>query len=194
PSVLRVEAVARYEHEAAQEAPEGVASDEKAEPLALAEVEDAHGDLEQLASGRLEELVPRVRLQDFPEGLLVVAVGREVGLVEDGLDLAPEDRDLGWFLAVGRGGVEAEEAALSDGFALVVEALDADVVEVGGAVDCGAGVRLGQREEVGLEGKGSHSGREAVEARRGLLLARLSEDAEAGAGHGVERELAFCRV
>src|SRR5207237_722801 len=109
-------------------------------------------------------LVPRVRLQDFPEGLLVVAVGREVGLVEDGLDLASEDGDLAWFLPARRGGVEAEEAALSYGFSLVVEALDADVVEVGRAVDGGAGVGLRQREEVGLEREGPYSGREAVEA------------------------------
>jgi hypothetical protein len=98
-------------------------------------VQDPHDDLEQLADRGLQELVPRMGLQDFDERLVVVAVGREVGLLEDRLDLAAEHRDLARVLAVRRGGVEAQEAALADHVAVVVEALDADVVEVGRAMD-----------------------------------------------------------
>ena len=41
-AVLGVEAVARHEHQAGEEAVEGVAAHEQAQPLALAEVQDPH--------------------------------------------------------------------------------------------------------------------------------------------------------
>src|SRR5437763_206961 len=135
PAVLRVAAIGRHEDETRQEAPEGVAPHEQADALTLAEVEDPHRDLEQLVEGHLEDLVARVVLEDLDERLLVVAPVREGGLREDQVDLAPEDRDLARAGVVRGGRVEAEEAALAGHAALVVEALDANVVEERRPVD-----------------------------------------------------------
>ena len=110
--VLGVEALARDEDEAGEEAAEDVAADEEPDAAALAEVEDAERDLEQLVLGDLEQLVPRVRLEDLDHRLVVVAAGQEPGAVEHVLHLPPQQRDLPRARAVGGVGEEAEEAAL----------------------------------------------------------------------------------
>ena len=100
--VLRVEAVARDEHEHREEAPERVTAREQPQPLALAEVEDPHGHVEQLVRGDLEQLVARVGVEDLEQRLLVVAAVREAGALEDRGDPAAQDGDLGRARAVGR--------------------------------------------------------------------------------------------
>ena len=188
--VLGVEAVARHEHEQREEAPERVAAHEQPQPLALAEVEDAHRDLEQLVARDLEQLVARVGVEDLDQRLLVVAPGRERGALEHSGDLAPQDRHLARLGLVGLVGVEAEEAPLAHHLAVLVEALDAHVVEVGGAVDGGPRVRLGEVEDVRLERERANAGRQLVEAARALLAARLAQDPEAALGDRVEAQLA----
>ena len=64
------------------------------------------------------------------------------------LDLAGHDRDLPGGSRCTRPGVEAEEATLAGHLPVGAEPLDPDVVEVGGAVDGGAGVGLGQHQQV----------------------------------------------
>ncbi len=187
--VLRVEAVARNEDETGEEAPEAVAANEQAQPLALAEVEDPHRGLEQLVGVHLDQLVARVRLEDLDQGLLVVAARGERGAREHVLDLAAQDRDVGQPRLVGRVRVEPEEAALADDLALVVEALHSDVVEVRGAVDSRARVRLRQVEQVRLERQRAHLRRKLVERARALLAPRLAQDAEPRPGHGAQPQL-----
>ena len=136
--VLGVETVARDEHETRVETPEAIAPDEQAQPLALAEMEDPHRRLEQLVRGNLDQLVARVRLEDLDQRLLVMAPVREGGSREYRADLAAQDRHRLRPRLIGGVRVEAEEAPLADHAALLVEALDADVVEVGGTVDRGA--------------------------------------------------------
>jgi hypothetical protein len=60
---------------------------EQAQALALAQVEDPHGDLEQLVVRDLEQLVARVGLEDLEQRLLVVAAVREGGALEHRVDL-----------------------------------------------------------------------------------------------------------
>ena len=157
--VLRVEAVARHEHEEREEAPERVAAREQAQPLALAEVEDSHRHLEQLVVRDLEQLVARVCVEDLEERLLVVAAVREAGALEHALHAPAQDRDLGRGRAVGRVRVEPEEHALAH----------ADEVEVRGAVDRGARVGLAERDRRGVPGQPG----------RGVLLLGVAQDAEA---------------
>ena len=71
--VLRVEAVARHEHEARVEAPEAVAPDEQAQAAALPEMQDPDGGLVQLVGVHLDELVARVCFEDLDQRLLVCA-------------------------------------------------------------------------------------------------------------------------
>ena len=110
--VLRVEAVARHEHEHREEAPKRVAPCEQPQSLALAEVKDPHRHLEQLVRRDLEQLVARIRVEDLEQRLLVVAAVREARALEHRGDPAPQDRDLGRGRAVGRVRVEPEEATL----------------------------------------------------------------------------------
>ena len=108
--VLRVEAVARHEDEQRVEAAERIAPGEQAQALALAQVKDPHRRLEQLVVGDLEQLVARVGVEDLEQCLLVVAAGREGGLLEHLGHPPAQDRDLGRARAVRGVRVEAEEA------------------------------------------------------------------------------------
>jgi hypothetical protein len=92
-------------------------------------------------------------------------------------DFAADYGDLEDAHAVGREGIETEEAPLAGRLALSVEPLHADVVEVGGPVHGRARVGLGKVEEVGRVGEPSHLGRQLGEAERMGLLARLPQDA-----------------
>ena len=111
----------------------------------------SHADPEQVVDGDLEQLVARVGLEDLHERLLVVAAGGERGAPEHRVDLAPQDRYRVRARVVGVVGEQAEEAPLADHPAVLVEALDADVVEEGRPVNRRARVRLGEVEQVWLE-------------------------------------------
>ena len=100
---------------------------------ALAQMQDPDRRLEQLVGRHLEELVPRMRLELLDQRLLVVTAVRGGRALEHGGELAPQYGDLGQVRLVSGVGVEPEEAALADDLAVSVEALDAHVVEVGGA-------------------------------------------------------------
>ncbi len=163
--VGRVEAVARDEHEAGHEALVAVRAHEQPHALTLAQLEDPDRDLVQVLDADLEQLVPRERVDDLDQRLVVVAAGHEPGALTDGLRLLAQHRDVGRHLVVGARRVEAEEAPLADDVALVVELLDADVVQVRGAVHRRAGGRLGQDERVGLAGQRAHGHRQLREAR-----------------------------
>ena len=189
-AVLGVEAVARHEHQAREEAVEGVAADEQAQPLARAQVQDPHADPVEVVDRDLEQLVAREALEDLDQGLLVVALGGERRALAHGLDLAPQDRYLARARLVGGVRVEPEEAPLAGHVAVGVEALDADVVEIGRAVDRRARVRLGQVDQVGLERPRADRRRQPLEAVRARLAALLAQDAERGLGPRHERELA----
>ena len=178
-AVVGVEAVARDEDQARQEAPELVGPDEQPQALALAQVQDPHRGLEQLVDRDLEQLVARVGLEDLDQRLLVVAVVREGGALEHCVVLAAQDRDLGRARVVRGVRVEAEEAALADDVAVGVEQLDADVVEVGRAVNRRARVRLRQVQQVRLERQRAHRRRQLAEAVRARTAA--TQDAQAGA-------------
>ena len=77
--VVRVEAVARDEDEAAHEALVAVRAHEQPHALALAELEDADGHLVEVVDTDLEQLVARERVDDGDQRLVVVAAGHEAG-------------------------------------------------------------------------------------------------------------------
>ena len=178
--VLRVEPLARDEDQAGEEAAEHVAADEEPDAAALAEMEDAERDLEQLVVRDLEQLVPRVRLEDLDQRLVVVAAGQQARALEHALHLPPQQRDLPRARAVDGVREQAEEPALRSHLAGRVEALHADVVEIGRPVDGRPRVRLGQVEQGLLAREPAHLGRQLREAERVGLLALDAEDAETG--------------
>ena len=163
------------------------------QPAALLEVQDGGDDRPQLVGRRLEQLVARVGLQDLEQVASVVAVGREPGPAQDLLDLAADDGHPAHRLGVRRRREEAEEAALADDLAVLVELLDPDVVQVGGPVHGGAAVGLGQDEQLVLAGLGAGVGGQPLEGRAdrvAVVVAVLrvgAQDAEPGAGDGGQR-------
>jgi hypothetical protein len=191
---VRVVPFARHVDQAGEEAPIGVAPYKKPDALAFLEVEDAHRDLEELVLGDLEQLVARVGLEGLHQVFLVVTSLWKARALQNALYLAPHERYLQRARAVRREGVQTEEAPLSRDLALGVELLHADVVQVRRSVDRGAGVRLGQVEEVGSAGKLLRLGRQPGEAVRDAPGARLSQDAEAGLRHGPQNVFPVLRA
>ena len=146
---------------------------------ALVEVDDAAHDPDQVRHRRLEQLVAREGLERVHQRLVVVARRLEPEMSDDALDLVPQHRNLARALAVGRRSPQADEAALAGHPAARVEGLDADVVEVGRAVDGRDRVRLGddqrlRRTREGANLAGQHDG-------PGLVPGARAHQAEAGA-------------
>ena len=131
-----VVAVARDVDEAGDEAGVGVRAHEQAQLLPVLEVQDLASTVASSWSvGVWKQLVARIGLEDVGQGLAGVAAGREAGPLLDQRHLAPQERDRARVQAVGGGGEEAQEAVLAHDQAIGAEALDADIVEIGGAVD-----------------------------------------------------------
>jgi hypothetical protein len=180
----RVVAVARDVDQAGDEAAEVVLADEQLGAAPLLQLGDGHRRLVELLDAGLDQLVARVALEDTEEVLAGVAVVGHAGAVEHALNLLGDQRHPQHRLGVGRGGVEAEEAALADHGAVVGVGLDPDVVEVGHAVHGGARVGLGQHEDVGLVGLGRRLGAQDL---RCLAQRRVgAQQAQARTGHGFD--------
>ena len=177
--VVRVEAIARQEHEAGHEALVAVGAHEQPHALALAQLEDPDRDRVQLVGLDLEQLVARERVHDLDERLVVMAAAREARPLAHGLDLAAQHGDVRGHLAVRGRREEAQEAVLADHVALVVEALDAHIVEVARAVDRGAGVGLGQDQHVRLARERPRGGRQLRVGRRDVAAGLAAQQAEA---------------
>jgi hypothetical protein len=182
PQVGRV-SLARNEHEARDEAVERVAADEQAQPLPIAQRQDAERRFVELVIGDLEQLVARIGLEDVVERLGQMTAGGQAGPLDDRFDLAAQQRRLGHARAVRGRCEQPEEAVLADDFATLVVALDADVVGVTGAVHGRAGVGLGHHQHrQGRSRKRACIRRQRGEAGRRLLGRGLAQDAEAAAG------------
>ena len=138
--------VARKVDEGGHKAAVDVRPQEQPGPAAFLQPLDARGNGGQVGDFDLEELVAGVGFEDAQQVLAGVRIGREAGVPQDCGDLLPDHRDVTHGSGVGGGGEESDEAAFAVDVAGRIEALDADVVEVGGAVDGGAGVGLGDDE------------------------------------------------
>ena len=163
-----------------EEALEHVAAHEQPEPLPLAEVQDAHRRGEQLVFADLEQLVARVVVEDVDERLARVAALREARPRDDVRDLPAQHRNVGRLGAVSPRRVQAEKSMLAADLAGGIEALDADVVEIPGAMDGRARVRLRHDQEVGHARVGADLRRQRGEARRDVRRRIDVQDAEAG--------------
>ena len=173
--------VARHVQQNGDEAAVGVAPHQHARLLALPEPQDRDRVHEQLVGIDLHQLVARVILEDRGKRLAVVAGRQEARARENLRDLAAQHGNRARVRGVHGVRVEPEHAPLSAHAALGVEALDADVVEVTGAMHRSARVRLGQHQQLGPARARARLGRQRREAGghgRGLVLA---QDAEPGA-------------
>ena len=126
----------------------------------------------------LEQLVAGVRVEDLHQRLLGMAGGREAGVRNDRVDLAPHHRDLAKDAAVRRRGVEAEETPLADDVPVRREALDPDIVEVGAPVHGRPAVGLREDERMRLLREHERARRQR-RAFRALRTRRFAENPEA---------------
>ena len=182
-----VEPVAGQEDQRRHEAPVGVAAEVDLCADAFLLVEHGFGDGDELVGRRLEQLVARVALEHLEQVLARVAVEREPQGRHDGLRPVAEDRDAADRGGVCRGGEQPEEPVLAGDLALIVEGLDADVVEVDRAVDRGPGVGLGHDEQFLVAGMLLDLG---AQRRVGRGLGEVvAQQPESGSGHGQEAHL-----
>ena len=180
-------AVAREVDEDRDVAAVGVAAHERPQLAALAGAHHVLRDRRQLVGRGVEQLVARVVLQRVHQRLAGVAARVEARVAHDLGDLLAQHRDAGDRLGVGGAGEQAQESALAHDLAVGAERLDADVVEVGGAVHGGARVGLRQHEQLLLAGLGLHQ-RGQLGERGGQVLV-VAQDAEAGPRDGAQPAL-----
>ena len=107
-------AVARHIGEGRDEAVEAVEAQEGLDPRPLQHMHDAERLGEQFVLRDLEEIVAREGFDDMGERLAVMAARIEPGALDDARLLAPQQRDFGRELVIGRRGEEADEAPLAD--------------------------------------------------------------------------------
>ncbi len=176
---LGVEAIPRHVHDAGVEPTEGIPVDEDSDALALLQVQDTHGRCEQLVFGDLEQQIARERLQNVDQRLGGVAAFRIAGAGDDVRDLLAQQRNGARAAVIRRRCVESPEATHADDLARGIEALDADVVQITGAVHGGPHVRLGDDEQMPVVGHAAHVGRQTREClgERVRLLALHPEPA-----------------
>ena len=189
---VRGEGLARHVHQAGDEALERVAPDKQPQPLAFAERHDAQRRVVQDLVGNLEQRVARKGFQDVVQRLGQMAPRRQPGPVGDRTHLAAQQRRLGNPRAVGGGREESDEAVFAGDLALVVVALDADVVGVAGPVHGGTDVGLGHdqhRQRRG--GRGLRQRRQGQDAGRQFLLRGLPQQAQPASAHQLQRRFAL---
>ncbi len=159
--------VAGEEHHAGDEAPVDLAADEHADLAAFLQTQDAHRVREERVGADLEEVVARIGLEDRDEILLVVTRREEAGSLDDGRDLAPEQRYVDRVRVVRGRREQPEEPVFADDGAVLVEAPDAHVVEVGRPVDRRPPVGFREDEQVLLARRARISGGRSAKLRDG---------------------------
>jgi len=104
----------------------------------------------EIVGGDLEQLIARIVLEDLQQVLTRMAGLGEPQPPKQLTRLPPQDGDLMDALVVGGRCEQSEESALPYDVALLIERLDADVVEVGRPVNRRAAVGLGDDEQLAL--------------------------------------------
>ena len=139
--------VARHVGQAVGEAAVGVAAQEQAQFVALLDLHDGDGGIEQLVHRGLEQVVARQHFQYLLQLLAQVGLGIEARALDDLGHLAADIGDAADAVGVHRGGVQAHEAAFLDHLALGVQLADRHEVRVGRAVHAARRGGLGEGQQ-----------------------------------------------
>ena len=142
-------ALARHIDEHGDEAVELVAARQHADTWPLAELQDGEGVGGERLHLELEHLVARIGLQHVGQRLAGMARRGEAAARQHHLRLAAHQRDRHHRARVGVVGEQPDDAHLTGQAAVGREALDADIVHVGTAMDARAQIRLGDDDRVG---------------------------------------------
>ena len=181
-----VVAVPGQEHHGGHEPPEGVLAQEQAGLAALVEPQHAAGRLVELLRGHVEQLVPRVVLDDPHEVTGGVRVREEAEALDHALHLLPHERRLLRGHGVGVTGEQTQDQVLPVHVPVLGERAHTDVVQVLAAVDRGAAVRLGHEHHLVVAGVRAAQTRELLRVALGPLLPQEPQArVRAGVQHGV---------
>ncbi len=142
--------VARDIDQAIAEAAVGIDPQEQPQLVALLDLHDGDGGVEQLVEGHLEQLVAGQHLQYLDQFLAQVCRFVEARTPNHLRHLAADIRNPPHALGVDRGGEEAEKAALLDHPALVVHHPQRYVIRIGRPVHAARRRRLGEGQQQGL--------------------------------------------
>ena len=143
---LRVVAVLGHEDEDRHEAVELVDAGERTHPRTLRQVHDVDGEVVERVLVDLEQLVARIVLEHVEERAARIARRVEAGAGDQLRHLEAQVRHLGGGVGIGARREQADDAQFAAQAPVLVEQLDADIVEMRPAVDAGFHVRLGDDE------------------------------------------------
>ena len=141
-------AVPGHVDQARHEAFEIVATDEQRHSLAVLQVQDAEAGFEQGVIRNLEQFVAGKGFQNVHQRLAVVAAGGEAGPFQRFVKPPAQHGYIAGAAAVGNGGKQPDEKALTDDPAHGVEPLDADGVHMHGPMNSRFLVGLGHQQQV----------------------------------------------
>ena len=142
------EHVSWYKHQAGVELTADIGADKQAHLAAFTNIENTQRGAGQGFRADLEQIIAGVDFQHLQQLLAVVALGVEAGDIHHGLELAAQQRNIARRLVVYRGGEQAKETTLADHIAVIVVAVDGDVVWISGAMHAGVVRAFGEREQL----------------------------------------------
>ena len=186
---LRGDTVARQCHGRRDEPAQQVGAHEQLHLPLLLQPQQRHHGRTQVLGARREQLVLGEALEDADDGLVVVRAGEQVLRLHDVVELAADQRDLTGRLHQRLAGEQADEPQLAHQPAVLADLSHADVVHLHAAMHGGLAVGLGDDHQRAVQHPVAHAGRQLRQRHRlGELGALdLGEDAEPGAGHGLQR-------
>ncbi len=149
----------------------------------VGKIVDLLGEVREQRRIDLEKIVTRIGFQRVVQHAAGMAHRIEAEMVFHLLDLGSQQRDFRCRRRIGRRGEKADDAQFTGDVAVLVEALDADIVHIGAAVDDRFHVRLGDDQEV----RAVEKGKDFRRCRHGVLAGaqdehvRIGKNAETGA-------------
>ncbi len=126
---------------------ERIAASQQAHSAPLVEIDDPAHDTDEVVHVRLEQLIPRISLEDVQHSLAIVTVRIEPKVLDHALDFAADDGDVARTAEVRARGPQPQEPVLARDAASVIERLDADVVQILGSMDGRNRVGFGDVED-----------------------------------------------
>ena len=146
-----------------------VAAHEQPQHVPLLHLQYAKTGSQQFLFAGLDQLIARVGFQYVQQRLVGVGALLVTGGGHDAFETMADERDLGRAGVVDGRGVETYEAIFPDHLAMLVKALDADVIHISRTVHPGLAVGFGEDQQVRTQGGVTGAGRHVAKALTHLL-------------------------
>ncbi len=164
---------------AGEEAAIDIAAHEQAQHVPLLHLQHTQTGSQQLLFAGLDQLVTGIGFQHVQQRLVGVGSLLMAGGGHDALETVADERDLGRTGVVDGGGIQTDEAIFPHYLAMLIEALDADVIHIGRAMNTGFAVGFGEDQQILTEGGVTGAGRHIAKTLP-LILDGVLHQTEAG--------------